>query len=819
MMRFVVLLITAMAALVARADQPNGRGENHQNVALGKRYTLWPQPTYQLCTDPQDSTQLTDGRTTAEYFWAQKGTVGWQRVQYATVTVDLGKVEPIAGVAMTTAAGVAGVTWPMAIQILVSDDGKTFYDVGDLVALDRAKKGPFPEGYAIRRLFTDELSACGRFVQFVIIPLSGGPYLFTDEVEVFRGEGGLLQQKPNRGTATTARTLYEKGRIQRAVQHRWQTDAGDLETLITRTDLSESDHAQLAKRLANVRALGADVVDVNTTFRAVLPLGRHHAELFRLQAEFWKAAKREDLAAWVPGQWDPVELISLPPERSIGSVQVDTMNGEYRSAALNLANSTDKPVKVRLSFKGLPQAPRPGYVTLHDVQWTDTSQGVPIAAALPEADRTETGWTVKVLPGLVCQVWMTFHMVGQKAAEYSGEVLIESAGLKPQTVPIRLKVWPFEMPKTKTLCLGGWSYTDGRGSCGVTQENRPAFLAHLQDHCVNAPWATATVLRSFQFDKEDPTKIRLDTRRLDDWIEQWPDAKVYLVFLSVAHYSGSVQTSLGGSKLGSPDFNERVGTWISAWVRHLRTKGITPNRLGLLIHDEPHEGSDITALLAWAKAIQAAEPDVLIWEDPTYRNPAAAPAELFEVCDIICPNRPMWLDRGESFAKFYRDQQARGRVLQSYSCSGPGKLLDPYAYHRLQAWHCWDIGGTGSFFWAFGDNSGASSWNEYFAKAGPFTPLFLDDTSVTAGKHMEAIRESVQDYEYFVLLKKAVDHAKSTARTDTAVTRAERLLRNAAKDVLKAKDVDKLLWHAPKNRTAADQTRVQILEALTLLRR
>ena len=37
------------------------------------------------------------------------------------------------------------------------------------------------------------------------------------------------------------------------------------------------------------------------------------------------------------------------------------------------------------------------------------------------------------------------------------------------------------------------------------------------------------------------------------------------------------------------------------------------------------------------------------------------------------------------------------------------------------------VGGQGSFYWAFGDNSGASSWNEYFAKAGPFTPLFLDD--------------------------------------------------------------------------------------------
>jgi len=168
------------------------------------------------------------------------------------------------------------------------------------------------------------------------------------------------------------------------------------------------------------------------------------------------------------------------------------------------------------------------------------------------------------------------------------------------------------------------------------------------------------VLLSYEFDEKDPVKIRLDTRTLDDWIDQWPDARAYLVFLSVAHYSGTLKSSLGGAEIGSPEFERRVGTWISAWVRHLRSKGISPDLLGLLIHDEPHEGSDIGPLLAWARAIRKAEPDVLVWEDPTYRDPSAAPAELFEVCDVLCPNRPMWLDRGEPFARFYGEQQARG---------------------------------------------------------------------------------------------------------------------------------------------------------------
>jgi len=186
---------------------------------------------------------------------------------------------------------------------------------------------------------------------------------------------------------------------------------------------------------------------------------------------------------------------------------------------------------------------------------------------------------------------------------------------------------------------------------------------------------------------------------------------------------------------------------------------------------------------------------------------------------VLCPNRPMWLAGGEKFARFYRDQQARGRTLQFYSCSGPAKLLDPYSYHRLQAWHCWQVGGTGSFFWALGDNSGASSWNEYFTKAGPFTPLFLDEASVTAGKHMEALRESAEDYEYFVMLRAAVQKARAGGRADAAVAAGEQLLRTAADEVLAADGAAKLNWHEPKDRTAADRARVRILGALDALRK
>jgi hypothetical protein len=802
-----VLAASTSMTMAAESAQP-------ENIARGAKYALSPAPNYSYCTDSDDVKQLTDGRSTAGHFWTEKGTVGWSGAKYATVTVDLGQVEPIGGVALTTAAGAADVTWPAAIHVLLSDDGQTYRDAGDLIDLDRKKGGPLPKGYAIRRLVTDELATRGRFVKFAIIPLPGGPYIFADEVEVFRGADDLLERSP-RGEAVTVAQIFEKGRIARSLRIRFTRDADMLRQKIGSAKLADdSVRRSLLESVEEAAAeLDPEAITIDRSFRAVLPLSSGHAKLFEIQAAFWRALDRPQLSAWVPSTWEPLDLSGVPPLGNPGQIEVHSMSGEYRAAAFNLANASDQPIKVRIRFEGLPKAPTPDYITLHQVQWTDTSQSEPVAAALPKVEPQDGTWTIDVLPGIVRQVWLTFNPVDVPADEFSGKIVVESTQTGSLEIPVCMRVWPFEFPERTSLLLGGWSYTNG-DAYGVTAGNRQVFIKHLQDHFVNSPWASSGVMRSFEFAKGDPSRIKLDTQSFDRWIKLWPNAERYMVFLSVAHYSGAISTTFGGAKIGSPEFDQRVDTWISAWVEHLKSKGIQPNQLGLLIHDEPHEGSDIGAFLAWSRAIRAAQPEVLIWEDPTYRNPLKAPPELFEACDVLCPNRPMWLGGGKSFERFYRQQREQGRDLQFYSCSGPARLLDPYSYYRLQAWHCWQEGGNGSYFWAFGDNSGSSSWNEYFITRNAFTPLFIDDVSVTPGKQMEAVRESVEDYEYFVILAAAVEQAKKSGRTGSDVAKAEALLSSAAPRVLSAENAHKIGLRDAKDRTIADTARVEILEAL-----
>lgn len=818
---------TALGAEGASDETPRDeapRSAPPRNIALGARCELDPPPNYPHCTDPEDSIQLTDGATTAAYFWTQKGTVGWTGARYASITVDLGAVEPIAGASIETAAGTAGVTWPAAIPILVSDDGSAYREAGDLVALDRKARGGWPEGYAIRKLWTLELGTRGRFVRFLVFPEPGGPYIFADEVEVFRGPEELLAAEPPGPAVRDPEDLFRRIRVRSCVARRFEADAAALREAIRALGpegagrFGAAARDRLLERAEEAaRRLDPGALRPDASFRAVLPIGEAHAALFEVQAEAWSAAGLPGLSAWPANPWDPLAPFGLPGPGPAAAIEVHALRGEHRAGALTIASAAGGPREVRIRFEGLPGSPAPDYVAVREVGWTDTAEGRPVAAALPEAERAGGSHRVRLVPGLVRQVWLEFSTRGIEPGAHAGSVVGGAEGTPEVRVPVRLRVYPLEFPERPSLWLGGWSYTNGRGSYGVTPENREAFIRHLRERFVSAPWATSSVLLGARFGDDVPGGVELDTSEFDSWISRWPDAHAYMVFLAVGDYGRSGGVALGGALPGSPDFERRVALWISAWARHLRSRGIEPERLALLIHDEPHEGSDLRPFLAWAQAIRKAEPRVRIWEDPTYRDPAKAPRELFEACDILCPNRPMWIEGGRPFQDAYLEEARRGKALHFYSCSGPAKLLDPYAYYRLQAWECFRHGAGGSFFWAFGDGGGASSSNEYLARAGPYTPLFLDETSVTPGKHMEAIRESVEDYETFVILRRAAEEAKAAGRADAAVARAQEILARGPREVLEAEGASRLRWHDPKDRSIADRVRIRALEALEAL--
>jgi hypothetical protein len=779
-----------------------------ENIARGAAYTVDPVPAYEHCTDPGDASQLTDGVYSEGYFWTQVSTVGWQNAKPVAITLDLGKVQGIGGISVNTAAGVAGVHWPSAILILVADEDRQFYGAGELVALSAAQGLPSAEGYAVHRYQTEALQTHGRYVALLI---SNQPFTFVDEVEVYAGDPAWMSL-PRSGEAVSDPKTYAKQlAVYEGVQRRLRQDAAEVREKAGKAQLKdEVRNAVLAELDTAAQEALALPTHYGEDFRTVLPLNAAHARVFRAHARLWAAMGAAPLTAWSANPWDYLSITADPPQNQPPELRVAMMSNEYRAAAFNLSNATQEDVVLRLTIQDLPGGDNPPYVAVHEVAWTDTGAGQPVAAALPLAERQDDAFLMHVPAGMTRQVWLTFHPVDVPAGEHAGAIHLGS-GDTALSVPLTLHLYPLRFPEQPTLHFGGWDYTNVLGHYEVTEQNRPALIAHLREHFVDSPWAVPSAMPFGEYDAAGAMTQEPDTANFDSWVELWPGAAQYLVF-------AAVNGSLKGFAMGTPEFDRAVGEWATFWAKHAAEKGLKPEQIGLLMVDEPQDPAQDAVIIAWAKALHAANTGVRVWEDPIYRDVSKAHPELASVCDVLCPNREIFMSASQEYRDYYLAQRDRGVTLEFYSCGGPVRLRDPYRYHRVQAWICWQYGAKATYFWAFADAAGASSWNEYAAPRNAYTPLFIDAASITAGKHLEACREGIEDFEYLVMLRDAIAGAEARGVDAGTLDQARSLLADLPRQVIDAGHTVTFRWmnedvdHAP-----ADRAREQILETLVKL--
>lgn len=771
------------------------------NVALHRPYTLSPAPNYEHCTDANDRVQLTDGIYTDGYFWTQKTTVGWVEAKPVQIVIDLGAVMPIAGVSLSTAAGVAGVAWPAGIALLVSDDGASWWPAGDLVTLSQAYGAPPATGYATYRYVTDALRCRGRYVAFQITP--SPPFAFCDEIEIYRGPDALMTLPragaPVRDLMAYYRAEWVASRVRRAIT----ADATQIQARLSNPHLSTSARTRIASQVE--RALAeADRMSPQVGARLTLPLGTTHRTVLAARAALWRA-QGIVTRIWQSNPWDPIAPDATPTV-SAPVIGITMLRNEVRNACLNITNTGSRPLHLAVRPDGLPGGATPPWLEVHNVAWTLTTAGTPVASALPEATKTSTGWTVNAPVGMTSQIWFRVNSVHLGAGEYRGHVAIVAGNRVLARVPVNLHVSHLRMPDQLALSLGGWDYTDGPGR-DITTRNLASTVAFLRRYHVDAPWATAASMPYGVHSTDGAMVTPPVTTRMDQWLQRWPNARMYLVFASVSGPPPSTSAE-----------RRRVREWITFWTQHLAQRGVQASRLGLLLIDEPSTAEASATIAAYAREIHAAAPGVTVFEDPVYEKPSEMGADLVGASDMLCPNRPMWLANREAFEKAYLPQREEGKRLAFYSCSGPVRSLDPYSYHRLQAWDCFRYGMVHEGFWAFSDAGGGSAWNEMTANGSCYTPQFLDASGCVTSKHMEAILEGLYDYQTLALLQRAVDARRSDPTVASAVHRAMQLLADGPRKVVLAAGAGDIEWTKPKDRGIADRVRsqaIRLLEQLT----
>ncbi len=800
----------------AAKRQPQTPARTIRNIALHKKYKMVKAPDYALCKDPDDAIQLTDGVYTKGYFWTQKSTVGWHLNKPATVIIDLEKTEPISGASWSCAAGTAGVKWPSAIWVLVSEDNEHWQVLGDLTYLGtRGKQAPDNSKYSTFIYETNEFRAKGRYVAFLTLCASG---LFCDELEVFGGDEELLKL-PSKGAVVAKNgdftEFLKKTRGAAMVKKRLSMDIDAiLEGMKTEfASYSDADKeklmAQLRECYRSVDALS--MTDGIATKSGELPFGNYpvSAKIYALNAYAQRAKGFTQPFVWKTNRWANVTLIgNAPDDKSDVALSVAMMRGEVRSDAFSIANPTDKPQEFTIDASAVN--PALGVRALQAVV-TDTAEGNTISSALRELPSADGKAKVVVPAGCNVQVWLMCYKPTAKAGLYSAEVKI--VGAKNPSVKLNVEIVGIDFPKRPQLSVGGWEYAGT-----YNEKNRLENIAFMREIGVNSTWARTEVMpMNPKFDAEGHlvNAAELDFSRFDAWIKDWPGAYYYCL----AHFMS--RTEFFGEKANTPRYENMVMEYYKALESRMSYLNLKPEQLVYLYLDEPSAQAQDKIIIDFLRITKKANLKMQFFQDPTWAYPEKGLPEAFSLADILCPNTPMMTTYGKNFKEFYNKQREDGRTLWLYSCSGPAKQLDPLHYWRGQAWQCHQIKAVGSFFWAFGCTAGSGdSWNIYVQNGTEFGPYFVSiDGAPTDSKQGEAIRESVADFEYMKMLEAEIARVKAANPNHPALAAAEKALAEAPAEVVSAISPGTFHWSVEKDYGLLDRNAVRLLKALAALRK
>ncbi|MGB8930863.1 MAG: hypothetical protein WCC48_06395 [Anaeromyxobacteraceae bacterium] len=799
--------IALMLALLAWPHSPVGQGrfDPPVNVALGRPYTLDPRPNYSLTTESGDAVQLTDGAFASGGFWTDKAAVGWVGVKPVSITIDLGSEFEISGASFSTAAGRADVEWPSAVLVLGSIDTHTFALLGDLVALD-ASGGHAPRATSFARhvFASHELAGRARYVR--LMAGGPGPYVFADEVEIF-GHPTVASEVPRSATTDTEALFW---RVNTATLLRAEVERRLLDAK-TRLASSRVTPVERATLLADLDALQQrttqlspeDWAGVSTQY----PMNDAHAAALAIIGRLEQLAGDPALRVWPANPWDSLDLTSRPPSDSQSSVELTLMDGEVRSTAVNLRNSTAKPLVATISLADVEEL-ESGWAEVRPVAWSADAEGKPIALALLPPTPSSGVAVVTVPAGVTQQLWLTFSPAKLPAGLNQRVLRVSTPATSDLSVAVKVRILPGRFPAKPRLHLGGWDYlNDGYAAVPAASRNEVASL--LEAFGVDLPWATAAVMPFGRYDAEGKPIGAPNTAVFDSWVALWPRASRFRVFVDA-------RDDLAGLRRGTPAFDSGVRSWATFWSAHVSTLGIRPGDVDLLFVDEPRGPSEQSERqFAWARALKATGTGFKVWLDPVYAAPDQTPAAIVDTADTLCLERGLLERSGTPYRRFAGRLLSAGKTVELYGTAGPSSRLDPYAYYRLAAWRAFDVGATALGFWAFTDTGGASSWRQYQAPRTVYSPLFLDGRSVLPGKHLYAIREGIEDYEYLAMLRDVIAlQATRPSSVDSTQTRARSLLSSAVARVLTSSRVDAYFRTSQEDRTLADAARLEIAQEL-----
>lgn len=514
----------------------------------------------------------------------------------------------------------------------------------------------------------------------------------------------------------------------------------------------------------------ARIQAIDGTLTAIDPASndpQHMAELVRelerldsLVKAGIELAPQHSFAAWAFDPWAYFHPRDTMPEphRRTQQIDVKLCQNEYESRAINITNFTSSPLNVLVRMRTEAEGFNPaGVLSLRHAVLVPTVRREEVADALPELD---SAGILRVAGYETEQLWLTFNANGLDAGEYTLALVLNTVEPDPVEVilPVRMTVHPISMPRPHPLRFCLWAY-DG-GDLGT---DRPDVLQDLIDHGVTIFFGTAAAAAC---DSEGNLTAPLDFSAHDESVRRLSPHGM-LLFLSP-------QSRVTGAPYLSEPWKRAFVEYLREWVAHMKTLGLDYEDWALYPYDEPSTPFAETTrnLVEVAKVIRAADPNILIYTDPTSGTTMETVDMFTGLIDIWCPSSELLERMGDELVPVAKQV---GKEVWFYDAAGRAKTLSCLSEYRRRFWFAWNFGLTGVGWWTYAHH-GPSRWEGPNETGDFFATVYDGPRGPVSSKRWEAARDGVEDYEYLHLLRAAIQEARARGVAETELAGAVNLL-------------------------------------------
>jgi hypothetical protein len=464
---------------------------------------------------------------------------------------------------------------------------------------------------------------------------------------------------------------------------------------------------------------------------------------------------------WAPfvGLEEAVEGNTPPP-----ALSVMAFHGETESAALNIFNFGGAAKTLRVEPGSINKVdadeskPAKQVLSLREVIDIPTQTQDLSADALPLMNQ---GATLMVPAWGARQLWLNIDTSALKPGAWSG--MIRLRGLEPEslemTVELNITVWDASLPEEQPLKLCHWGYVHS----SRLKDQPEAALQDQVSHGTNV--FVGLFPPRARYDEDGELVGDIDYAAHDAYVRRHAPHGIILF----CGYQGGLQ---GPGGFDSPAYRKAHVAWLRAWVKHLAELGVGYDGFALYPVDEMglHPGL-VERYLKSAKLAREADPNIRMYTDPA---PGVTLAELEmtrDYADIWCPSTGFMFD--PELAEKFAVMKSTGTAMWTYACSGHAKHMSPLGYYRGQSWLAWQHGLTGIGFWSY-CTSADDPW--YAAPSRDEYLLVYQGNGVVSSKRWEAVRDGIEDFSMFAMLRKATRAAADAGRAPEAVREARGLL-------------------------------------------